>query len=379
MGNEPRNLNEPPYSNRGVQNTKQSDLTSCVDWFACTFNIEENPDEVIRIIGLEPHQFKMLATGKMGYKKALYFNNIRVLYDGNENMGIHVEMSGSGCRTFEKYSSLTWQDLFIRMKIHYIAKSSVTRLDIAIDDFKGYFKIPDLIKRLKNGSVTSKFKMAKQISNIIIQTGEELGYTLYFGRPTSNIQIRFYEKGIEQEMKGNIVPETAQIWNRTEVQARDDRAEILCGIIAEGRIPLGEVVTGVLRNYINFRRPFYTNGKRTVSDNKSRWDSAKFWLEFLGQAEKISLTMKPTEITIERKYNWIDDSVKKTLAMLAFAFPADHDQLVEHLLKTGYQKFESTDWDIIKEFREKELSFDEYLEKIKNARPSSENQTKDEQ
>lgn len=361
----------PPYTNRGVQNTELPRLIASVDWFSCTFHMEESISEVIRILGLDPSMFRTLVNGSSGYRKALYFNNIKILYDGNENMGIHVDMSGKGCRTFEKYSNLTWRELFIRFQVHYVAKCKITRIDVAVDDFQGYFKIPNLIKHLKKGHVTSKFKMTRQISNIIIKTGEEIGYTLYFGRPTSDIQIRFYEKNIEQEMKGNIVPDNAQIWNRTEIQARDTRAQILTEYIATGNYPLGEIVTGTLRNYINFRRPFYKHGKKTTDANKSRWDSEYFWLNFLGDVEKLKLTLRPGEVSIEKKYNWINKDVKKTIAMVAVAFPNDTEKLMNHFIETGMEKFEESDWDIIDQFKDKDLSYDEFLEKIKKAHPSS--------
>lgn len=374
------NLDErilPPYANRGVENTGQERLVASVDWLSCTFKVVEDVHEVIRILGLSVADFKTLINGSKGYRKALYFNNIKILFDGNENMGIHVEMSGEGCRTFEKYSNLNWQELFIRFQIHYVAMCSITRLDVAVDDFHGYFKIPDLIKRLKQGSVTSQFRMAKQISNIVIKTGEEVGFTLYFGRPSSDIQVRFYEKNIEQEMKGNIVPESAAIWNRTEIQARDDRAVMLVNYIAAGEIPLGSIITGTLKNYINFRRPYIKNGKKTNDSNRSRWDSAGFWLKFLGDVEKIQLTLRPSEISIEKKYMWIDKSVKKTFAMLALAFPADVDQLVSKFLLDGYGKIEDDDWDIIKDFLKKKMTLDEYLEKTKNAYPSKDTREAD--
>lgn len=357
----------PPYTNRGVQNTGQDHLIASVDWFSCTFNVENSVLEIIRILGLDPALFRPLVNGSHGYKKALFFNNVKILYDGNDNMGVHVEMSGKGCRTFEKYSNLSWIDLFLRFQVHYVAKCKITRLDLAVDDFKGYFKIPNLIKYLKKGHVTSKFKMAKQISNIVIKTGEEIGYTLYFGRPTSDIQIRFYEKNIEQEMKGNIVPDSAQIWNRTEIQARDDRAHVLADYIASGTMPLGNIICGTLKNYITFRRAYYKDGKKTTDSNVSRWDTARFWDSFLGNVNPLSLTLRPSEVSIEKKYKWIDTDVKKTLAMLTIAFPNDTDALINYFIESGMEKIEQTDWDVIDQFRDKELSFDEYLAKIKKS------------
>lgn len=356
--------NVPPYTNRGVQNTEREGLTACVDWFSCTFVEEKNVDEIIRILGFTGTEFQKSASGRYGYKKAVFFDHISVLYDGQTNMGVHVEMSGQGCRTFEKYSNLNWQELFLRFEVHDVAKVNVTRIDLAIDDFQGYFKIPTLIKYLKKGHVTSLFRIAKHIENIVIATGQDKGHTLYFGRPTSDIQVRFYEKNIEQEMKGTIVPEHAQIWNRTEIQARDERAEAFVYLIARNTFDLGKIVTGTLKNYITFRRSNYVNGKLSKDLNKSRWDTAKFWLNFLGKVEKLKLTMKPVPVTIERKYKWVNHSVKKTLAMLAFAFPEDYEDMIYTFIDEGHSKFEDKDWDVIYDFKHKNLNLEEFKEKM---------------
>lgn len=356
----------PPYSNRGVQNTEPDGLISSVDWFSCTFKHAENVEEVIRIIGMDLGMFKQMKYGNSGYKKGIIFNSIKILYDGAEDMGIHVNMSGEGCRTFEKYSNLDWRDLFIRFSVHYVARCNITRIDLAVDDFRGYFKIPALIKHLKNGHVTSKFKLARGISNFIIKTGEEIGHTLYFGRPTSDIQIRFYEKNIEQEMKGRLVPDTAKVWNRTEIQARDDRAEMLVLMLAKDSSQMGNLITGVLKNYINFRRAGYVGGKLTHDTNKSRWDSAVWWERFLGDVDKIKLTLRPSEVSIEKKYNWFDKGVTKTFAMMAAAFPDDSVELINNFIDVGISKMEDDDWDLVNEFKENNSNLKDFLSKEKS-------------
>lgn len=352
----------PPYTNRGVQNTRESDLVSTVDWFQGTFTIEKNIQEIIYILGFDNRHVFMPSGGKYGYKNSVRFENITILYNGSEKMGVHVEMTGQGCRTFEKYSELNWQDLFLRFEVHPQAKIKMTRLDLAIDDFIGYFKIKNLRRDLLNSEVTSRFRLAKNISNIVIKTGEEKGHTLYFGRPTSEIQVRFYEKNIEQEMKGNSVPTNCHIWNRTEIQARDSRAEAFAYLIAHNTFDLGYIITGTLKNYITFRRKGYVNGKKSDDQNKSRWDVSHFWTKFLGDCEKLKLTMKAAENTIEKKHKWVDHSVKKTIAMLVYAFPDDHEEMINHLITEGHDMFKETDWTMIEDFKEKNLSYSEYLE-----------------
>jgi len=361
----------PPYSNRGVQNTEPDALIASIDWFSCTFLAAETAYDVVLILGLDATMFKPMKFGAIGYKKGIFFHNIKIYFDGTENMGIHVAMSGEGCRTFERYSNLDWRDLFIRFAVHHVANCNITRIDLAVDDFRGYFKIPNLISHLKRGHVTSKFKLARHISNFIIKTGEEIGHTLYFGRPTSDIQVRFYEKNIEQEMKGRLVPENASIWNRTEIQARDDRAEMLVLKLAKDTSQMGDLCTGVLKNYINFRRAGYVKGKKTDDTNKSRWDSCVWWEKFLGDVEKVKLTLRPSEISIEKKYNWVNDGVSKTLAMLTAAFPNDTNGLVNHFIETGYERMENTDWDLVDEFKKQNLNLQEYLDKEKSPKLES--------
>lgn len=359
--------NVPPYTNRGAQNTLGRGLTSCVDWFSCTFHEEKEILNIIRILGFQGHEFefKDLARGSYGYKNIVSFNGIKVMYNGKEGMGIHVEMSGSACRTFEKYSNLEWVDLFRRITQHDDVIANVTRLDLALDDFEGYFKIPNLIKYLRNAHVTSLFRSVKRINNIIIKTGEELGYTLYFGKPDSRIQVRFYEKLIEQAMKGKEVPEGCTIWNRTEIQARDERAQAFVVLIATTNIPMGMIIAGTLKNYIAFRRAGYVNGKKSNDTNRSRWDLADFWKKFLSDAEKVRLTTKPIPASIERKYTWIDKSVTKTLAMLTFAFPEDSKHMIESFIKDGFEKIEDNDWDLINDFRGNKTTLDELKENIR--------------
>lgn len=389
---------EPPYTNRGAQNTLDTHLTACVDWFSCTFHEVNSLYEVIRILGLQGNEtdFKDLPRGNYGYKSISVYQGIKIMYNGAANMGIHVEMSGSACRTFEKYSNLEWKDLFWRVtqknnfdpKIIYPHEgyskenitsdnfsfvANITRLDLALDDYRGYFKIPNLIKYLRNGQVTSLFRIAKRINNIVIATGEEIGYTLYFGKPTSRIQVRFYEKNIEQQMKGKEIPEGAEIWNRTEIQARDERAHAFAELIATTNIPMGMIICGTLKNYIAFRRKGYVNGKKSNDTNKSRWDLADFWIKFLSDAEKVRLTTKPLPVTIERKYSWIDKAVTKTLAMLSFAFPEDSSYMIENFVKEGYEKIEDADWDLIDDFKKKKVSLDDFILDIKKANPKNRN------
>ncbi|MCG3056041.1 replication initiation factor domain-containing protein, partial [Escherichia coli] len=115
-------------------------------------------------------------------------------YDGSENMGVHLQMSGQGCREYEALNKKKWKELFFDF-ICYNAK--FTRLDVAIDDFQGYFTIGSIERKVKDRLLTSKFKKARTMETILIESGKGEGKTIYFGSSQSSIQVRMYEKNHE--------------------------------------------------------------------------------------------------------------------------------------------------------------------------------------
>ncbi|MGY5190472.1 UNVERIFIED_CONTAM: replication initiation factor domain-containing protein, partial [Bacillus amyloliquefaciens DSM 7 = ATCC 23350] len=66
--------------------------------------------------------------------------------------------SGQGCRQFESFLDCrkkTWFDFFQDCIQH---GGSFTRLDLAIDDKKTYFSIPELLKKAQKGECISRFR-----------------------------------------------------------------------------------------------------------------------------------------------------------------------------------------------------------------------------
>lgn len=342
----------PPYCNTGVQNTEGVGLSPCVDWVQVTFKNVESPQKIAEILGLQFTDFRDLDKGGLGYKNALGFmgtKTLRIFFNGNENMGMHLEMTGTGCRQFEIYSSINWYELFYRLRVEH--EASFSRLDLALDDFKGYFKIPNLIRRLKSNTVTSRFKKATVMENIIINSGETVGHTLYFGSPTSDIRIRMYEKNVESEVD-------IDVWNRTEVQMRDERADTVAFLIAHDSLPVGDIICGVLRNYIQFRV------KNTKDSNKSRWEIAKFWTRFLDNAKSLKITIQTSKTSIEKKYIWIDTQVSKSFHMVYHSLVSEKER-EEFILDTithGGRFLNESDYEVITRFKEKGLTYEELKE-----------------
>ena len=350
----------PLYSNRGAQNTSESGLRACVDWIQATFKNVEVEQLITQILKLELDLFYEAERGNLGYRKCKKFGHISVFYDGQENMGIHLQMTGQGCREYEFMNKSTWKELFSDC-FTYCPEVKFTRMDVAIDDFKGYFKIPSLVRKIKNRELVSKFKEATKIEKLDIETGNAKGMTVYYGSAQSRIQIRMYEKNHERESKGVVLEEGLEVWNRTEIQARDERATKIAEIIAlgdEGEETIGQVVSGILKHYLRFT----VKGK---DSNRARWKTAPFWDKFLGDVEALRLTEVAPDRTVQKTMSWVSKQVAPSLAVLLEAFDGDMDILKGFVLE-GRERLTEKEYKMIEAFKqEKSLLADELTDLTK--------------
>ena len=330
-----------PFTNRGPMNTSQTTLTSCVDWFSCTFRDCKNWQEIAGVFFIDLDKFEVSDGGFNGYKKKAVYEHIHIFYDGTPQMGVFINLSGQGCRQMEEileYLSMDWKDFFGYVRGFNI---NITRLDIAIDDFKGIFKIKQLESCLKRGCVISKFRKARNFETIEIETGKTEGQTLYFGK--KDVVIRFYDKYQERLAKNKIFNDDITFWNRTELQLRGDRAKSAIDIIVDNNHDLGEFVKGVLNRYIAFKL-------KGTDSNKSRWDNTRWWDKFLGDVEKISLSMQAPDKSVLRTKNWIDTQVVGSFAMLYESLGND-PLTIDYMLKIGRDKMSDRQKQMAKDFQ----------------------------
>lgn len=347
----------PPLANRGAGSTIGEGLTSCVDWFSATFLNEQDPHAVIAMIGLDYSTFVCAPKGRYGYKQMLIFEHISILYDGRKDMGVHLEISGQGCRLYEQASDMSWQELFAMTREQF-AVVSVKRLDLAIDDQLGYFKLTQVINNVKRGYTTSVFRSIKRISNLQVADGKEYGHTIYFGSAQSKIRFRLYDKLSEQLAKKRKIPDGVDFWNRIEVELKDERAQSVANILSEDTLTAGEIVAGLLLRYVKFKRP--TKGDK----NKYRWDLQPWYKKFLADAKPLKLINKLPEQSIERKYNWVSKNVVKTIAMLAITFLEDSDKMLDDFISDGQDKLTDLDWQLIDSFKSSGKSYDDFIADI---------------
>lgn len=352
----------PPYSNRGVLRTTQSALRACVDWVQVTFTFGQNLQRIYEILGINESEFLDQPAGLYGYRSHKKCGHISVLYDGSDGMGIHVQMSGQGCREYETFHGVTWKQFFMSCMAN---EANFTRVDVAIDDIayvgqQPYFTVNRIYRKIKEGCCKSVFFKGKYIESLELGTGDSLGETLYFGKDQSDVQIRMYEKNFERMHAGKEIQEDITHWNRVEVQARRSKAQAVV-LYLVNHDDVAYIVKGILKNYISFLV------KNDRDSNRRRWAVCKWWLDFLDNSEKLKLSMSAPDMTIERAKSWFAKQVEPTMGMLFYAMGSDWDYFVE-AINNGMERMTENQKRIAEEFmrqREAEKEEWDYLKRKK--------------
>lgn len=233
------------------------------DWLSFTSKAH-SPEDLIAALGLA-HVPWTETKGARGYRDRKYFSCISVHYNGRADMGVWVEMSGQGCRTFESLSFVGWEGIFSFIRDNGL---KITRLDVAYDDHSGILNIRDIVEDTQNGMYVSKSDYWETVLS-------SKGSTVQIGSPQSKVLIRIYDKAAERGKPD-------EHWIRCEMQLRDDRAVQFTKI----PLPIGQAYAGVLLNYLRYVEP-------GEDSNKWRWPMRDYWCDLVEDAERISIYQSP--------------------------------------------------------------------------------------
>ncbi|CAM2077131.1 MAG: Replication initiation factor domain-containing protein [uncultured Clostridium sp.] len=302
----------PLVDNMGVQTPNEILLKPVIDWVQVTFKNFSVEKIIKEILKLDISFFTKNDFGFYGYRYSFQFNDIFVLHNGeydDRGMGIHIQMTGKGCRQFDFYLKAQkrgWKDFF-KDCFDLENKCNFTRLDVSIDDTKVYFKIPQLVKKIKAGEIVSKFKHSYNFEKIKNSDGSNSGTTLYMGSPTSKVRFRFYEKNYEEAFKKGVEVEEIGDWNRYEIQMRDGNAT-RCADVLSMEDNILYVIKSVLNQYVRF-----VNTNKNDLTHKHRWPVWKNWEKFIEDSGKLSLYIKPEPKTFEESFRWLMRQVSNSL------------------------------------------------------------------
>lgn len=312
-------------------------LYASIDWLSFTTSYFEIPNDVIEFLGFTPSDFVEAPFGANGYKHMLRLSgsDLSILYDGRENMGIHVNISGSsifklltayrdklaietpfGEIAYEIWGSVVMADFLKAV----LSIGHLTRLDLAIDDFGcNFYSLSELAEKINNKEYVSLWRTHEFLIKKNVDSIE--GYTIYFGSRQSDIRLRIYDKKLEQSAQyESNDKKLVQEWTRWELQLRNDRATECARLLALDT-SIGSVAVGILSYYLRFVYLDDLNRSRCTTENK--------WNEFIDSIGKLSLYLRPTEKTLDDMILWIEKQIAPTLAALYVARGGSIDFLVD--------------------------------------------------
>lgn len=272
-----------------------------IDWFSfsCRSVSKEN---IVELLSMQDVQFENIF-GCAGYSDRLYYQGISIHYGnaggtrfGHSIEGVWLEMSGQGCRTFERFGSGDWVRLFdfcVSNK-EYV---TVNRLDLAYDDFLGFLDMEKIVDDTEKLNFVSKFRSPSEVIKSIDLTTGEVGCTVNHGRKGSDTFIRIYDKRFEQHCQ-----EICSHWVRCEIMLRHDRASVAVELLLEKEVD--ELYFLILNNYLRYIQ------SDSSDSNKWRIPQADHWKKFSESVTtyRISLFACPDEdYTVNRLDNYVEN------------------------------------------------------------------------
>ena len=273
--------------------------TILVDWLTFTSHCD-SISTIIELLGLTDISFTECAHGRNGYRQMVTFQNISILYDGREGMGICVDMSGTGCRTFEDFSSTSWNALFSEL-LSESEDFNITRLDAAYDDHFGILDIDVLRDATDDHHYVSRSRTWE------VDYGSA-GTTIYHGSKKSDMLIRIYDKAAEQGLED-------QHWIRVELQMRDVIASGFAQAVHDQT--LGAAFLGVLRNYLRYVTP-------TADTNMARWPETDYWQNLCQDVQRIRVWSCPgTQYTFSNLQDYVINQAGNALDTYLSIFGVD--------------------------------------------------------
>ncbi|GAB7391599.1 replication initiation factor domain-containing protein [Lactococcus garvieae] len=317
-------------------NTKpQADVTVLIDYLKIRLKTFQYEKVVKNLLKIPLDKFNAGRGGGQGYPSRIEHGNIKVYYqiedtDHEENidMGVLIEMSGSGCRLFEvflKEQNRTWVDFLRDCRLYAVKATQIngeidddavedyinfTQFDIALDERfnpEYNYNLFNLWGKVRNDQVKTLFKSFEPHEAFSPVGGifQSKGLSLSFGKRGGTIAFEFYEKDREQALKRELpVEDIQQIFgfkNRYEVRLSHEKAKQVIYDYVFKNEDLYELAVCIITSYL------------TVYDSEGDLD--REWLDVLGSSKKYKFITEPKEISPERRRRWITRQLLRELSI----------------------------------------------------------------
>jgi phage replication initiation protein len=333
-----------------------------IDWLEFTIK-DHSLIKILEDLSIKIEDLVVLNTGLLHYNLTLvYMEKIKFLIKVDEivmqrkemsiknmspfmdsNLGVHIILSGYACREIERL-----YDFDFILEYAFVQSSQISRIDIAIDVFSNdLINLKRVKEYLKKGKIVAKAKKALIYDLRDISTGFVEGTTVRFGSSSSETQVVIYDKLAERECADYKIDDSIKAWNRIEIRLRRDSAlRFLHNYFSVYDKKLGALSVEILHNLVTFK------DWNDLDKNRSRRQDAQWWLDFLNNVEKLNLSKKSIQATIQQKEKWVDKSVLKTVASV---FVANLDELmipdITKYLIAGISKINASSLNSINTYR----------------------------
>lgn len=258
------------------------------DWLSFTSSID-SPESIKHFLGLS-HLPWNSHSGHRLYHDCDTFGEINICYNSDLNPGVWVEMSGQGCRQFEEYSSLGFYNLFKSLLEDFDSKFyHISRIDLACDIFdKTILDIHKVKRYTDNLNFTSRFKSICPYYDVLDDS-----LTIYYGRKSSDLYMRVYDKQKERER------DDIDYWIRWEIVLKNNHALSFLKKWISDSSDLGDYFSGVVNYYIQYRQP-------SVDSHKDRWKICPWWQRFIDTVQEIKVyTPKDTVYNLSKCEDYV--------------------------------------------------------------------------
>lgn len=316
---------------KGLEKNRKNrvDLTFKIDWLSFTIESEKDLDfELLGNLGYRFEDFEPIAGknffnsgfGLNGYLK-IFFNDPNLPLQRGYSLLHDYVFTGVGCSDLSQKIDGNWIKLFKMLKKVGV---KFRRIDVALDDFNNppLIDFPLIERKLKK----QEFKSSKRHYNVlrdVSTSGELTGETVYLGsRKTGTVGhtvLRIYQKylqmvGKHQESQLPIQALKSKSWIRWELEITKQKSIAMIDLILD-KNSVAEAYYAVLRDTIDFLVPT-KNRSGQIYQNKSKWKSCNWWIDFLNGAKKSKLQDPKRTYDIASALDWVRFSVMPTLQML---------------------------------------------------------------
>lgn len=366
-------------SNTLAPNTEGNSLIACVDWLSASFVLEKNFSEIQELFYLKEEEvngqivqvkFEKFDGARYefaDYKETYRYSFIEFMHDPDTSKWF-INLSGQGCREFERISKLDFEELLGLLIGQLYA--TVTRLDIAIDDFKNIYNVKTFRNAVLKGQCLTKIRTwgSHTQGKINSSKNELIMDNFYLGTLKSRYSINVYDKKLERQAKGKKVDE--KTWTRTEVRFRNEYATYFARIIASsyGNDNVGIFVKAFLKGHLCFLSKTAlkkdTNKSRLAEDEKNY---VHWWKRFLGSIDDLKFSLKKPERSVEKVVSWIDKQVFPSLIVLEEVFEDEFPRLLYELSKRNDTRLTKTHQFMINDAKRKGLTLEQVLDQLRTA------------